>query len=103
MSKEELDITPNEIDDIIVAWDKVRHQAKELVEQEKKYKRIITRLLDITNTDSIKGKELQVYRIHQKRRMLLKKNVPTDVYDKYSTSKEIEMIYIRPNNDKRRK
>jgi hypothetical protein len=92
---EQLNINPEEIDEILINWFESKQRSRELAEKERRYKQLIQRIMNLTNSDVIKGKDLQVTRQVQKRRFLLKENMPSDIYDKYSTTREISMLYLR--------
>jgi hypothetical protein len=92
---EGLSISPDEIDEIIVKWYQARKETKELEEKERRYKLILNKVLDLTGGDVIKGRDLQVIRRVQKRRFLLKANVPAEIYERYSTVKNVQSLHIR--------
>jgi len=93
--KEPEDISPGEIDEIITLWYEAKQESRKLAEKEKEYKRIINSILDLTGSDAIKGKLLQVERRIQKRRYISRNLVPLDVFDRYSKSQEVSSLYIR--------
>jgi hypothetical protein len=93
--EEKLSVDAEEIDEMIMKWDLLRRQSKELREKEQKYRKIIARIMDLTESDVIKGKDLSVTRRHQRRTFLTKANVPPEIYQQYGQVKEIVMFYIK--------
>lgn len=93
----DISITPDEIDEIIMKWYDVKIESKKLNEKEKKYKDIIQRIMDLTNNNVIKGKDLSVIRKFQKRKFISRENLPSDIFNEYSIEKSISMMYIKEN------
>jgi len=93
--KEPLSITPAEIDELIEKWNTTREEARALEQKQKKYRKLIGKIMNITEADVIKGKELQVIRKIQKRRTINRSDLPPDIFDQYSNTKNIEMYYIQ--------
>ena len=92
---DELTIDPSEIDQLITSWYEAKNQMKELTEKERRYKRMLNKILDLTGGDAIKGRDLQVTRRIQKRRFISKNLVPEDVFDRYAKTIEISALYIK--------
>ncbi len=90
-----LTITPDEIDEIIVKWHQAKEEAGYLREKETKYKKLLNRVMDLTGGDVIKGKDYKVVRRFQKRKCLVRDNIPKEIYEKYCTVKEIRMLYLK--------
>ncbi len=68
---------------------------KSLEEKERRYKRMLNKILDLTKSDALKGKDLQVTRRIQRRRMISKNLVPAEVFEKYARVQEISALYIK--------
>jgi len=90
-----LSITPSEIDELIERWNTSREQSRELAKKEKKYRRLMEKIMDITGAQIIKGKELQVTRTTQNRRTISRADLPSDIFQQYSKLKTVDMYYIR--------
>lgn len=90
-----LSITPSEIDELIERWNTAREQSRELAKKEKKYRRLMEKIMDITGAQIIKGKELQVTRTTQNRRTISREDLPPDIFQQYSKVKTVDMYYIR--------
>jgi len=91
--------TPDEIDSIIKKWNETKNEAKRLRENEEKYKLVLGKIMDNYNTDIIKGSSLKVSRYQLSRKFLLKENIPKDIYDKYSTSRNITCFRLSKNKE----
>lgn len=92
---DKLTINPTELDELIANWYETKNNIKQLEEKEAKYKGMIHKILDLTQSDAIKGKELQVTRRITKRLVISKKLLPGEIFDKYAKSMEISALYIK--------
>lgn len=90
-----LTITPDEIDEIISLWYDAKQKSKELEAKESEYRSLIMKVLDLTQSDAIKGKTLMVQRRTQKRRMVSKSVLPPDIFERYAKTQEISFITIK--------
>lgn len=88
-------LSPGEIDEIITLWQEAKIESKRLEAKEQEYKRILNQVLDLTGSDAIKGKFLQVERRVQKRRYLTRRMVPIEVFERYAKTSEISALYLR--------
>lgn len=93
--EDRLSITPSEIDELIERWNTAREQSRDLAKKEKKYRRLMEKIMDITGAQIIKGKELQVTRTTQNRRTISRADLPADIFQQYSKVKTVDMYYIR--------
>ena len=93
--EDRLSITPSEIDELIERWNTAREQSRDLAKKEKKYRRLMEKIMDITGAQIIKGKELQVTRTTQNRRTISGADLPPDIFQQYSKVKTVDMYYIR--------
>lgn len=92
---EEVSLDPAEIDGLITDFYETKQQTQELMRKEKRLKNLIHRLLDITNSNLIKGRALELSRRVQQRRVITRSDVPQDVFDQYSRSIEVQMLYVK--------
>jgi len=92
---DELTVNPTEIDELITNWYEVKNKIKELEEKEQRYKKLIHKLLDVTGSDAIKGKELMVKLSIQKRRFISKNLVPESIFNQYAKTQEIKFLTIK--------
>jgi predicted O-linked N-acetylglucosamine transferase (SPINDLY family) len=91
---EQVSLDPTEIDGLITDFYENKIQLQELVRKEKRLKALIHRLLDITNSNIIKGHALELTRKTQQRRIITRSDVPSDVFNQYSRQIEIQMLHI---------
>jgi regulator of sirC expression with transglutaminase-like and TPR domain len=91
----ELSLNPDEIDDLITNWHDTKADIKELEVKEKRYKLLIHKLLDVTGSDAIKGKDLQVTRNSYKKILISKQMLPEDIFEKYSEEREIVCLRVK--------
>lgn len=92
-------ITPEEIDIVIKKWYSAREDSKRIQKEEAKYKDLIMKVMDATDSNDIKGTYFTVSRKYQNRRFISKSLVPPEIFDKYSRPQEIAMFYIKGNRD----
>ena len=92
---EKLSLEPADIDDLITNFYETKMQMKELQQKEDRYKRLIHRLLDVTNTSQIKSRALQITKRVQRKRVMNKQDVPTEVWQQYSREIEVPMLFIQ--------
>jgi|SRR5579872_3319787 len=88
-------INKEQLDSLITEWHEIRTKMHELEVKEKHHRDLIKKFMDNTGADIIQGKELEVKRGIQKRHILLRENMPKDIYEKYSQLKNVEIFYIR--------
>jgi hypothetical protein len=89
-----MSLSLDEIDEVIQDYHKIKQDIKKQKYTLNEYKKIINGLMDEHNINIIKGKNLQIKRSIIKRKMLLKVNVPEEVFDKYSILNEYSMLTI---------
>lgn len=92
---EKVSINPIEIDELITNYYETKLQLRELEAKEQRYKRLIHRLLDITQASQIKGRALEVSRRTQKRRHISKRDVPNDIWEQYSREMNVSMLFVK--------
>jgi hypothetical protein len=92
---DKISLDPAEIDDLITDFYENRTQLQELTRKEKRLKVLIHRLLDITNSNIIKGRALELTRKTQTRRVISRSDVPQDVFNQYSREIQVPMLYVR--------
>lgn len=90
-----LNISIEEIDETIEKWSEVKEKIRILKEKEEKYKKIISKIMEVTNSDIIKGNDHKVIKVTRSQNMLLKQNIPKEIYDKYSIKKEVSFFYVK--------
>lgn len=96
--KENVSLEPADIDDLITNFYETKMQMRELQQKEDRYKRLIHRLLDVTQTRQIKSRALQVTKRVQRKRILTKQDVPSEIWQQYSREIEVPMLYIQTLN-----
>ena len=92
-------IDPKTVDKIIDAWSDLREEFKALQLKEKEFKRILNEFLDQTSKSNVhyialEGTTHRLIRKIQQRRYLYRKDVPDQIFNKYSKTKLIPFIYI---------
>lgn len=93
--KEKLSLEPADIDDLITNFYETKMEMRELQRKEDRYKRLIHRLLSVTNTNQIKSRALQITKRVQKKRIICKQDVPEEIWRQYSREIEVPMLCIK--------
>ena len=74
-----------DINETINKWKGIKDQIQQLEKQSDKYKRIIDSEMEKTGKKIIKGKRWTAKKRYVQSNRLIKKDVPEDVWEKYST------------------
>jgi phenylalanyl-tRNA synthetase beta subunit len=93
---EKISLEPSDIDELITNFYETKLQLKELKQKEERYRRLIHRLLNVTNTNQIKSRALEVTKRVYRKRILTKQDVPEDIWIGYSRQIEVPMLFIQP-------
>lgn len=93
----------SEIDDIIEKWALVKSDISKLEEKEKRYKKIIKELMKELDSDIIKGSKYGVKNVNQIRRYINRSDLPEDIFDKYSSEKEVSFLYLIKSEEEKGK
>lgn len=87
-------VTKEEIDTLIANWYEAKLRLKQADTEERRLKRLIHQLLDLTQSSGIEGRDLVVTRYTQKRRFLSKAVVPAEIWDRYAQEQSIQMLRV---------
>lgn len=95
-------LDPNEIDTIIESYYQTKQQIKKLEDKHEEFRKILYELLNSSNTDIIKGKNLQVRKIVQNRTFVNKEKIPENILEQCLSKKKITILTVHPNVKKSR-
>lgn len=99
MSKVKLD--PHEIEKSLKNWYDIKQMILILEKKCEKAKKYIEYIMDTQDVNTLNLGPYQAKRRHDKRRMLYKKNVPKEIYNKYATDIEFTAYYIKKIKNKK--
>ena len=92
-----------DIDNIFEKWNRAKIQISELETKIEKYKKKMGKMMDTTDKNTIKGTNFSLCRKKIVSQIVLKKNIPQNIWDSYSTPKEYKAFYLRKNKTKSKK
>jgi hypothetical protein len=95
-------LDPNEIDTVIESYYQTKQEIKKLEEKHDEFRQILYDLLNSSNTDIIKGKNLQVRKIVQNRSFVNKDKIPENILEQCMSKKKITILTVHPNIRKSR-
>jgi hypothetical protein len=87
-------LNEKEIDKMFQAWYEVKKQIAELEKENAKYKKMAEKLLKIEGVNKYTSSHFNLNRRIMKRTMLLKKNVPANIWQEYSTEVNYPGFYL---------
>jgi hypothetical protein len=88
-----------ELNRLIEKYDEARLHQLEYEKKAEKYKDRIEKLCKEKNIDNYENNGFIVKKHSQARNVMLKKTVPTDIWDKYATIYKIEFFTIKKKKD----
>jgi len=91
------DITSQELENLLMKWHSIKQEIKELEKKEEKFKRILSDIMLDRDTDVLKAGEWKVTKRSQNMPKLLKKDVPAEVWNRYSTVTSFDAYYLSKN------
>lgn len=89
------DISEEKLEDLMREWSKVKRNISELEDREKTIKSIVTDIMKDENVDSLYTDNYQVVKKVQKRSSVSQKDLPEDVWKKYSKVSEFPVFYLK--------
>jgi hypothetical protein len=87
-------ITNDDITNLLEKWHTAKTDIAELEAQCEKYKRLATKIMRERGQDSLSSKNLTLKRKDLSRSSLAKKDVPPDVWRKFSNSVSYQAFYL---------
>jgi hypothetical protein len=83
-----------EIKDILQKWADAKTEIAELEKNIEKYKRVVNRIMDQKGNNTITSSKFTLRRKEMSRSTMSKKNVPTEIWNKYSRPCTYKAYYI---------
>ncbi|MDD4931764.1 MAG: hypothetical protein PHG66_06510 [Candidatus Colwellbacteria bacterium] len=88
-------ISDERLDDLMKEWSKVKRNISELEDREKSIKALVTDIMKDENVDSLYTDSYNVVRKIQKRSTVSQKDLPEEIWRKYSKTSEFPVFYLK--------
>jgi len=88
-------ISEEKLDELMKEWSKVKRQASEIEQREKSIKELISDIMKDKDTSVLSTENYQVVRKIQKRSSVSQKDLPPEIWDKYSKLSEFPVYYLK--------
>lgn len=88
-------VSNDKLEKLLSEWSKVKNQVSQLEKREKDIKDLVTDIMDDDKTDSLYTENYKVTKKIQRRSHLTQKDVPKDIWDKYSKTSEFPVFYLK--------
>ena len=85
----------NDIDDLLDTWYKTKLQIASLEKKCEKYKKYCEKIMNKNEEDLIISSEYVLKRAHTTRATVSKKDLPTDIWNKYSKESSFPIYYLK--------
>ena len=94
-SQRSSDISDERLDDLMREWTKVKRNISELEDREKSIKALVTDIMKDEKVDSLYTDNYKVVRKTQKRSTVSQKDLPEELWRKYSKTSEFPVFYLK--------
>lgn len=88
-------LSPEKLEELFKEWKKVKKEISSLESREQEIKDIVKDLMKEVNSNKLKGINHYVEKKSQVRTTISKKDVPLDVWDKYSKDSSCDVLYLK--------
>ena len=88
-------ISDEKLEKLLSEWSKVKHQMSQLEERERSIKELVTDIMKEDKTNILHTENYKVTKKVQKRSHLSQRDVPPDIWDKYSKIIEYPVFYLK--------
>lgn len=84
-----------DLDTLFKEWYNLKKNLSKLQEREEDIKKMVNKIMKIEKTSKLEGDDFKVEKRYQKRKLISRKDLPEDIFDKYCKEKEIEILYLK--------
>lgn len=88
-------ISDERLEDLMREWSKVKRNISELEDREKSIKALVTDIMKDEKVDSLYTDNYKVVRKIQRRSTVSQKDLPEDIWKKYSKTSEFSVFYLK--------
>lgn len=89
-----LSIDSNDLEDLLHEYDKIKKERLILEKKEEKCKKLVNKLLDEQDSNTLVSENYKITRKTLKRLQLSKEAMPVEVYDKYAKFVSYTVLYL---------
>lgn len=92
-----MSISDDDLDTVLRKWSKDKARLAELETRIEKYKKIVGKVLDKRETDTLEGTDYTLKRRQQTRTSISKVDVPPDVWSRYAKKVSYQAFFLSEN------
>lgn len=89
------EVSDEKLDELMRDWSKVKSKISELEEREKSIKDLITNIMNDNKSDILTTENYNVKRRYMEKSTISKKDVPNDIWEKYSKISKYSAMYLK--------
>lgn len=90
-----MSLSTDKLEELFKEWKKVKKEISLLESREQEIKDVIKDLMKEVGSDKLKGINYYVEKKRQVRTTISKKDVPEDIWEKYSKDSTCEVLYLK--------
>lgn len=94
-----MSVSPEKLEELFKEWKSIKKQMSELETRETEIKDLIKDLMREVRSDRLKGLKYVVEQKSQSRTTMSKKDVPEDIWEKYSKTSTCKVLYLKRLDD----
>lgn len=94
-TSEKSSVSDDQLDELLREWSKIKKTIVEYEEKEAKCKKLIAKLMDEEDSDSLFSDSYIVKRRIQKRKTITQKDLPSEVWDKYARQIQFPVFTLK--------
>lgn len=89
-----MSIRENDVAELLNHWYETKNEIKQLEKKMEKYKKLAIKIMDQRQTDQLHNNHYILKKKEISRTILLKQNIPIQIWKEYSTTNKSESYYI---------
>lgn len=87
-------LNSDDIDGLLEKWKSTKTQISKLEKDLEKYKKYAEQIMNMNNSNVVKGSKYKVTKKNSSRQFISKKNLPKELWNKYSTKTNFTSYYL---------
>ena len=88
-------IAPEDLEKLLNEFSKIKQQISQLEQKEKKMKLLIEDIMRDDGTNRLDSENYTITKRSMKRSQISQKDVPSDIWSKYSKTSEFSVLYLK--------
>ncbi len=93
--RETKSVSSEELEKLLSEWSKIKQQLSQLETKEKKMKQLVEDIMSDEKTNKLDSENYSVTKRIQKRSQVSQKDLPSDLWLKYSKTSEFSVLYLK--------